>query len=213
MAVDALSKYNLLTFSTSAIRAVIKQKQYQSNVHYANALCNFYLSQQNLPFQNKSSCDNFVLGLKLTAYASWVKERYTKPVLTSTWRKYSLTILQVVGTGCTGLTKFVLHHRKSWLNLSIVGVLKNSKIFVNHQMSITLLHKLSNTLTWGFSLIIDLRALVVLFWVCWVLIVMQHAGTNSPFHWYFGGLQPERLAFKKQNQIFSIDVFLQIVAC
>lgn len=44
------------------------------------------------------------------------------------------------------------------------------KIFVNHQMSITWIYKLSGTWTWGFSLNVNFGAIKFAFWVSWVLI-------------------------------------------
>ena len=44
------------------------------------------------------------------------------------------------------LTTFVLLYQKSGQNLSIAGAVKNRKIFVNHQMSVTWIHKFSKYL-------------------------------------------------------------------
>ena len=42
----------------------MRQKQdYYSSMLYVNALRNFHQSQQNLPFQNKRSSDDFGLGV------------------------------------------------------------------------------------------------------------------------------------------------------
>ena len=40
-----------------------KKQDYSSNMLYVNALRDFQQSQQNFPFQNKHSSDDFVLGL------------------------------------------------------------------------------------------------------------------------------------------------------
>ena len=63
MAVEAENKYCWLIFSIFAKKPIMRQKQdYYSSMLYANDLRNFHQSQQNLPFQNKRSSDDFVLG-------------------------------------------------------------------------------------------------------------------------------------------------------
>ena len=63
MAVEVENKYCGLIFSIFAKKPIMRQKQdYYSSTLYANALRNFHPSQQNFPFQNKRSSDDFVLG-------------------------------------------------------------------------------------------------------------------------------------------------------
>ena len=64
MAVEAENKYCWLIFSIFSKKPIMRQKQdYYSSMLYVNALRNFHQSQQNLPFQNKRSSDDFGLGV------------------------------------------------------------------------------------------------------------------------------------------------------
>ena len=69
----------------------------------------------------------------------------------------------------TVLTTFVLLYQKSGQNLSIAGAVKNRKIFVNHQMSVTWIHKFSSTWIWRFRLNVNLRAIIVVFLILIVI--------------------------------------------
>ena len=77
----------------------------------------------------------------------------------------------------TIMKKFVWFRQKSWQNLSVLGALKNRKIFVNHEVSITWMHKLHlrSTWTWKFSLKAKLGTMIVVLLVSWVLIIIHAA--------------------------------------
>ena len=90
-------------------------------------------------------------------------------------------------------------------------------------MSITGIFKLSSTWTWGFSVNLKfMEAIIVVFWVSWVLIVMLQPEVQILYlHYLIAALKwnifwrPSawKLIFQKRAQILLIGVFLQIVAC
>lgn len=107
--------------------------------------------------------------------------------------------------GRTGLTNF------RFVNCS---ALKNSKIFVNHPMSIAWIYKLSSIWTWRFSLNVNLGAMMYSeypkYWSSChiprnessIFTVWLPRKTN-----YFGGLLAEGPAFEKRDQFSWLHNF------